>query len=885
MAWRLRKQQSERSINKLKDPVTNQICSKSEEIQKTFERYYRNLYAQPKLAEPATIKQFLETLDLPSIGTEQNKWLNADITIAEVDKAISKLKTNKAAGGDGLPAEWYKSLRDSLTPLLLKCFNYVLKGGETPPSWRQAIISVIPKPGKDRTECSSYRPISVLNADYKIFTSIMVSRLENIVPDLIDTDQTGFVKNRRTQDNVRRAIHLVDIMSRSNRRSLIISFDAEKAFDSVRWEFLYLVLKRFGFNDMVISCFKSIYNSPVARIRINGSLSDTIPLERGCRQGCPLSPILFALFIEPLAQKIREDPEIMGIIHKGREHKTCLYADDILVTLSDPDTSLPKLMSSLDQYGFYSGYKLNIEKTQTLSFNYSPQENVHKMFKFKWKTRILKYLGVNIPKTYEGIYDANYSIITNKIKNDMERWTSLTLDLYSRIETIKMVILPQLLFLFQSLPVEVPTKQFKEWNRTISRFIWQNKKPRVRYKTLHLPKERGGMSLPCLEDYYKAAQLQYMVYWCMEDYGARWKELELNQLDIPLQSLLGDKALKNTYWSTLNNPTKTSLNIWFKEVRNSKLERRARLLRWVEYDRDFLPAQLDTGFKKLTRKGISSYCVISSDRGLDSFQKLQENHDLGKQDFYRYLQLRHHYDRNIKSLKEGDTDLINIVIDAYKGKIHKKVVSKIYLCLQTHKRMSTSYIKCKWEGEANITLTEDEWLNICELNSTTTSSGKWREFAWKNVTRFFITPRRKYLQSGRDESGHCWRHCNNVMADHTHIFWCCPAIQCYWIGVAEEINLILGFDIEYNFQTIYLCNLPNDLTSQDKYLLKILLAAGKKPITRKWLNREPPTVGEWSAIVREIYEMEMLTFSLRLNRNKALKYWSKWLTYVTEKIE
>ena len=104
----------------------------------------------------------------------------------------------------------------------------------------------------------------------------------------------------------------------------------------------------FGFNDTVIRCLKSIYNSPVAQIKISGSLSSTISSERGCRQGCQLSPILFALFIEPLAQKIREDPEIMGISFKGREYKTCLYADDILVTLSDPDTSLPKLMSCLD---------------------------------------------------------------------------------------------------------------------------------------------------------------------------------------------------------------------------------------------------------------------------------------------------------------------------------------------------------------------------------------------------------------------------------------------------------------------------------------------------------------------------------------------------------
>ncbi len=90
------------------------------------------------------------------------------------------------------------------------------------------------------------------------------------------------------------------------------------------------------------------------------------------------------------------------------------------------------------------------------------------------------------------------------------------------------------LYLFQSLPVEVPLKQFREWDKWISRFIWRGWRPRIKFKTLQLSKEKGGRALPCLFDYYKAAQLRSLVCSCNPDYTAKWKDLEISQLTIPL---------------------------------------------------------------------------------------------------------------------------------------------------------------------------------------------------------------------------------------------------------------------------------------------------------------------------------------------------------------
>ena len=157
----------------------------------------------------------------------------------------------------------------------------------------------------------------------------------------------------------------------------------------------------------------------------------------------------------------------------------------------------------------------------------------------------------------------------------------------------------------------------------------------------------------------------------------------------------------------------------------------------------------------------------------------------------------------MRTTEEGSSDLINILIEAYKSKLNRKLISKIYTCLQSFSGTSTLYVKSKWEKEAKITLSENDWLNICKTQISTSSSGYWREFSWKNIIRFFITPRIKQLQKGQTSYGKCWRECGNAQADHFHVFWDCPIIYSFWQDIVVEINSILGFVIKFDFCTIY----------------------------------------------------------------------------------
>lgn len=213
---------------------------------------------------------------------------------------------------------------------------------------------------------------------------------------------------------------------------------------------------------------------------------------------------------------IRQDEGIKGVEMWGEEHKIGLLVDDIWIYLTHPNESFLNTISFLEYYGKFSRYKINVEKTQILTINYSPQQKIRDTYGTNSSgTKIIICLGVIITKKIGKLYETNYSKLNQDIKKDLTRWIDIGLDLSSRVEVIKINILPQLLYLIQSLPLKNPQKLFIEWDKWISRLIWNGKKPRVRYKTLKLPKDRGSLGLPGLKEHFCATQIRplLLVQW------------------------------------------------------------------------------------------------------------------------------------------------------------------------------------------------------------------------------------------------------------------------------------------------------------------------------------------------------------------------------------
>lgn len=234
-----------------------------------------------------------------------------------------------------------------------------------------------------------------------------------------------------------------------------------------------------------------------------------------------------------------------------------------------------------------------------------------------------------------------------------------------------MNILPRLLHFFQNLPVEVSGKDFKEWDKIISRFLWQGSRPRIRYRTLQVSKERGGLALPCLKTYYCAAQLRVLLNLCNPKYSAKWKEIEESTIEgILIQAIICDGKIGCSSKQKLNPWLEVSIKIWFEIVKKYDLTNQSRFLRWIAYDTDFTPNKIDYCFK-LWENGPKMLWEVMKNHSVLSFQEMKERFLLKNQDFHRYLQLRHYLEQEIKkvNLDSGWSGIIRIIMEAFRSQI------------------------------------------------------------------------------------------------------------------------------------------------------------------------------------------------------------------------
>ena len=331
-----------------------------------IENFCSNLYKTDSLNPPETVlDSFLNNPEIPTLSHDNAQSCEGKLTVAECFKSLQLFENNKSPGNDGITAEFYKAFWHTVGNLLVDSLKFSYDCGELSNTQKQEIITLIEKKDKDRRDISNWRPISLINVDVKIGSKAIAKRLENVLPSIIHHNQSAYVKGRTIFDAVRTIEAIMDYTERYKISGKMICIDFKKAFDSVSRTFLRRTLSAFCFGPSFIQWIHTFEKNISSCIMNNDFSTALFDVQRGVRQGDPLSAYLFIMVLEILSVSIRSDQDIEGIFVDKEEIKVGLFADDLTAFLRN-DISLLNFLRCVDNFGACSGLNINYDKSEIL---------------------------------------------------------------------------------------------------------------------------------------------------------------------------------------------------------------------------------------------------------------------------------------------------------------------------------------------------------------------------------------------------------------------------------------------------------------------------------------------------------------------------------------
>ena len=734
---------------------------------------------------------------------------------------------------------------EDIGELVVDYINYAYTEGKLFITQRRGVIILIPKHG-DQKLLRNKRPICLLDIVYKIIAKVLAIRLGSVVKGIINPDQTGFLKGRCIQDNLRLIQDVIDYTYKDRVPGIICALDFRAAFNSLEHEFIFFALEKFGFGESFIKWVKLLYNDTERSILNNGYTSQWFSPKRGIMQGCPISGLLFSLAVELLAIKIRTSSAISGIVLSHVEFKITQYADDTTVFVKD-EPSVDGLMKVLKDFAKVSGLELNMNKSKLMRVGSSLQ-STGSVCGISSVKRV-KILGIWFSAT-ENCEGENIDSIIDGMKVTMNMWRQRGLSIKGRITLSKSLLISK--FIYAMSCVSIQASQIRVIQSHIMKFIWRGRPPKVAAKVLCQSISDGGLGAVDVNDMYSSLKLSWVKKMYQDTPWAKLLQARCSPISVMdllkcryVQSDLKRFALSEFYvdlLTTFRKVTSVGLPIDPSQIGKELLW----LNSAIKCDKR---AIFD---KNMYECGIKTVGDIVSERGtIMNFAEMKRKYPGIRVNFLRFLSIvsaiPRSWKNNLRSQRECGIDLderegppkINIgdkIVNL--GKLQTK--DFYWLIRKTVKPNAIT----KWERED---VNPDNWSRLFLIPYICTRSTKLQAFQYQIIHRYIPTRKFLYVRKVID-SPRCER-CNDIDT-LMHHFCSCPAVVNFWESVFGYINDHLSEPIQRNNHNIIfgIADAPS--------VVNLLVIIGKHFIHSNAVQRTQLVFHAYLAYVKDVYQTE-----------------------------
>lgn len=405
---------------------------------------------------------------------EESESLIREVSKEEVESIIKSMAKDKSPGPNRWTIELFQHFFEHIGAELSEVVEESRRKGEIYPPFNSTFIALIPKKEEPKS-FEDFRPISLCNSIYKIIAKVIVVRLKPILSKCISNEQFGFLDDRQIHEAIGVAQETIHSVKQMNRKGVVIKIDLSKAYDKIRWTYLRMLLTHLGFKLEFINYIMGCITSVSFAVLINGAATSFFKGQRGLRQGCPLSPLLFLLVAEGLSQLILEAKR-EGLV-KGLEVAVNLYishllfVDDILLFTNGNLNEIKDLKNILDLFMKATGMQVNYRKPQLImeGFNRHEKRLITSILPFDIYSmeNPFKYLGFWLkPNAYKK-QDCDWLVA--KIESKISHWSYKCLSRVGRLTLINSVL--QAMPVFWAALTWVPKGTLDKIRRICSIFL------------------------------------------------------------------------------------------------------------------------------------------------------------------------------------------------------------------------------------------------------------------------------------------------------------------------------------------------------------------------------------------------------------------------------